>query len=339
MSDQVRLKLDEVHTLTFDIFRAHGVSEDQSRAVADVITAAERDHCKSHGLFRVPGYIASVNSGKMNKSAVPELMELAPSVIRIDAKNGFAPLALQRGREPLIERARAQGMAALAIVNSLHFQAVWYEVEAIAEQGFVTLGCVTAASYVAPAGGIRPLYGTNPMAFGWPRADRPPLVFDQAASASARGEIMLHQRDEHPIPEGWAIDADGKPTTDPTAALGGAQLPFGGYKGAAIALMVELMAGAMIGDVFSFEVSARDNKDGGPMSRGEVLIAIDPARCLLSGDREAQLAHGETLFAKVLEQEGTRLPSDRRYTARLETPSTGIEIPTSLHQTLLQLSR
>lgn len=337
MTDEVRLSLDEVHALTFAIFTNHGVSDAQAQALADVIYAAERDNCKSHGLFRVPGYMASVKSGKMNKAAEPELSELAPGVLRIDAQNGFAPLALQTGRAPLIARAREQGVAALAIVNSLHFQAVWYEVEALASEGLVALACVTAASYVAPAGGIKPLYGTNPMAFGWPRPGRPPLVFDQAASASARGEIMLHERDGHSIPEGWALDAEGNPTTDPTEALAGAQLPFGGYKGAAIALMVELMAGAMIGDVFSFEVSARDNRDGGPMARGEVMIAIDPARCLSSGNRDAQLAHGERLFEQILAQEGTRLPSDRRYAARLETPTSGIVIPRSLHDTLIEL--
>ena len=334
MNDRVRYSLDEVYDLTVEIFRAHGCSLDQSEALGDVIAAAERDECKAHGLFRVPGYVASVRSGKANRTAEPTITELAPGSLRVDAKAGFAPLALKVGREPLIERARTQGIAALGIVNSLHFQAVWYEVEAIAARGLVALGCVTAASYVAPAGGIEPLYGTNPMAFGWPRAGRPPLVFDQAASASARGEIMIHERDGEPIPVGWAIDAEGRPTTDPAAALAGAQLPFGGYKGASIALMVELLAGALIGDVFSFEVSLRDNNDGGPMSRGELLIALDPIRFAGHADRERQLAHAETLFERILAQEGTRLPSDRRYAARRRTPTEGIYIPRPLHETL-----
>jgi len=159
-------------------------------------------------------------------------------------------------------------------------------------------------------------------------------VFDQASSASARGEIMLAQRDGHALPEGWAIDQHGNPTTDPSAALGGAQLPFGGYKGAAIALMVELLAGALIGDVLSFEASQRDNKDGGPPVGGEFMIAIDPGRCVAGGDGAASLAHAEQLFEKILEQEGTRLPADRRYANRLRTPGEGITIPHALHETL-----
>ncbi|MFT5393879.1 MAG: delta1-piperideine-2-carboxylate reductase [Gammaproteobacteria bacterium] len=337
MSDDVNLSLEDVRAIVLDIFSTRGVSAAQTNALADVITAAERDNCKSHGLFRVPGYVASVESGKMNKTADPKVRQLAPSVLQVDAQEGFAPLALHVGHKPLAELARAQGIAALGILNSLHFQAVWYEVEALAQEGLVALACVTASSSVAPAGGIKPLFGTNPMAFGWPRRDGPPLVFDQAASASARGEIQIHKRDGKPIPQGWAIDADGNPTTDPTAALAGAQLPFGGYKGSSIALMIELLAGAMIGDIFSYEVSERDSKDGGPMSRGETIIAIDPARCLTGGNRDAQLAHAEGLFERILAQDGTRLPSDRRYAARLQTPTSGVFVPRSLHDTLESL--
>jgi LDH2 family malate/lactate/ureidoglycolate dehydrogenase len=147
----------------------------------------------------------------------------------------------------------------------------------------------------------------------------------------------MHQRDGKPIPQGWAMDAEGNPTTDPTAALEGAQLTFGGHKGAAIALMIELLAGALIGDVFSFEASAIDNQDGGPAIGGEFMMAIDPGRCIGHGNRQAQLAHAETLFAKILEQEGTRLPADRRYRARLRTLSEGITIPQALYDELKHL--
>lgn len=337
MSDSVTMSLDEVHAITTRILLGNGVSEDQTRAIANTVTNAERDDCKSHGLFRVPGYVASVKSGKVNPRAVPQVRELAPGVIRVDAALGFSPLALEVGRAPLIERARSQGIAALTIINAHHFAALWPEVEPLGEQGLVALACVNSFSYVAPAGGTKPLFGTNPIAFAWPRADRPPLVFDQATSVSARGEIMLHQRDGKPIPEGWAIGPDGQPTTDPTAALAGAQLPFGGYKGAALSLMVELLASALVGDVFSFEASERDNRDGGPPAGGELLIAIDPSRCVDEGQRAGQLARAEALFERILAQEGTRLPSDRRYRARKRTPREGISIPASLHAKLQEL--
>jgi LDH2 family malate/lactate/ureidoglycolate dehydrogenase len=149
---------------------------------------------------------------------------------------------------------------------------------------------------------------------------------------------MIHQRDGLPIPAGWGIDSEGNPTTDAAEILAGAQLPFGGYKGAAIALMVELMAGALIGDVFSFEATRVNNGDGGPSKGGECIIAIDPAQCIQGGGAAAQLAHAEDLFSEILSQPGTRLPSDRRYEARKRTPTDGVYIPAALHEKLVELT-
>ncbi|MGB1311323.1 MAG: Ldh family oxidoreductase [Leucothrix sp.] len=336
-NDPIRLSLDAVHQLAMAGLTKHGASADQARAVADTITGAERDGCKSHGLFRLPGYIGSLKSGKITGDAIPVLSELAPAVVKVDAANGFSSLPLEMGTAALAEKAREQGIAALAITNSYHFAALWPEVECLAEQGLVAFAFVTAKSYVAPAGGIKPLFGTNPMAFAWPREGKPPVVFDQASSASARGEIMIHERDGQAIPDAWAIDAEGHSTNDASAALAGAQLPFGGYKGSSIALMVELLAGALIGDVFSFEATANDIRDGGPPKRGEFMMAIDPKRCVQGGG-PSQLAHAETLFGEILSQEGTRLPSDRRYRMRQSTPVDGITIPKSLYDECLMLS-
>jgi LDH2 family malate/lactate/ureidoglycolate dehydrogenase len=332
MNDMVTLSLAETHELATRCLRNSGASEEQARAVADTVTNAERDDCKSHGLFRIPGFCASLKSGKVSGDAQPVVKELAPAVVQVDGQNGFAPLALEAGAEPLAQKAASQGIAALAVTDSYHFSALWPEVEMMTDRGLVAFAFVSAKSFVAPAGGTRPLYGTNPMAFGWPRQNAPAVIFDQAASASARGEIQLHERDGKTIPDGWAIDADGKPTNDPTAALAGAQLPFGGHKGAALAMMIELLAGSLIGDVLSFEASANDKPDGGPSSGGEFMIAIDPGRCGQSSG--SALVHAETLFAKILEQEGTRLPSERRYEARLRTPETGITVVPSLYETL-----
>ncbi len=333
--EQVHLSLDKVHRLATSALGNQGASADQARAVADNVTGAERDGCTSHGLFRIPGYAASLASGKVTGDAVPTVHDLAPGVVKVDGQNGFAALTNEVGRDPLIDKARSQGIAVLATTNNYHFAAVWPEVEAICEQGLVAMAFVSSKSFVAPAGGTKPLYGTNPMAFGWPREGHPPVVFDQASSASARGEIQIHQRDGIPIPEGWGIDPEGNPTTDPDEILAGAQLPFGGYKGSGIAMMVELMAGALIGDVFSFEATANDVPDGGPSKGGECIIAIDPSRCVEGA--AGQLAHAEGLFREILSQPGTRLPADRRYAARERIPAEGIHIPAALYDTLIEL--
>jgi delta1-piperideine-2-carboxylate reductase len=324
----VNLSVEQCHTLAFRALRANGCDEPNARAIADVMTAAERDQCHSHGLFRLPLYIGALKSGKVNGSARPTYEWLSPSVIQVQGDQGFVPLAQEVGRTPLVEAAHEHGIAALSIVRTHHFQALWYETSALAEMGLCAMAFTAFLPAVAPAGGAKPFFGTNPMAFAWPRKNRPPMVFDQASAAMARGEVMIAARDGHRLPEGAGIDAQGNPTTDPNEVLKGALLPFGGYKGAAIALMVELLAGVLIGEYTSPEAA----RAGDPPSGGELMIAIDPKRF---GDPEGYLDHGERLFEELLAQEGTRLPADRRYRNRAQTAQAGVNLPRSLFDTIL----
>ena len=333
MSD-VRLTLEEVRSTAMRGLTKSGISEENAAVIADVMTTAEQDGCKSHGLFRMPGYCSSSRSGRIDGKVQPTLHDDAPGVIRVNGHHGFTAPAMAAGRPKLAEKARSQGIAAMPITNACHFAALWYDVDALAEDGLVAFAFVNSRSFVAHTGGIRKLYGTNPMAFGWPRPGKPPMIFDQASSASARGEIQIHLRDGQDIPEGWAIDSEGNPTTDPEAGLAGAQLPFGGHKGAAIAMMVELLAVGLTGCKFGFESAQDKNTDGGPSEGGELLIAMDPARFGGAGGSEAALAHAELLFNEILQEDGTRLPSDRRYEARKLTPTEGITIPKSLYHTI-----
>jgi LDH2 family malate/lactate/ureidoglycolate dehydrogenase len=182
---------------------------------------------------------------------------------------------------------------------------------------------------VAPHGGSKPVFGTNPFAFGWPRPDGAPFVFDFATSAVARGEIELHQRGGKSIPLGWALDAEGRPTTDPALGLAGAMLPFGGHKGTALALMIELLAGPMIGDLTSQESFVEDEGRGSPPLGGELIIAFDPAR-FLGDDTADHMARAETLFSSISRQDGVRLPGDRRLAARVQSAREGVLVPSRL---------
>jgi delta1-piperideine-2-carboxylate reductase len=332
--ETVTLTLDEVLDLAMTVLTRHGCDKRNADAVAQTIWAAERDEAHSHGLFRLPGYVASLKSGKANGRADPTVTHLAPGAIRVHGDMGFASLALAVGRPPLAEAACQNGVAVLAINRTHHFAALWPETAALAEMGLAAMAVTSASTFVAPAGGTKPLFGTNPMSFAWPRPDGPPVVFDQASSAMARGEIQLAARDGHGVPEGVGIDVAGNPTTDPAEILKGAQLPFGGYKGSGIALMIELLAGPLINEVCSFEATEQDNKDGGPATGGEFVLALDPTRF---GAGEGALAHGEALFERMLAQDGVRLPGDRRYAARERTPEAGAQIPQSLHKTILAL--
>ena len=244
--DTVHMTLSEVRALTLKVLKKHGCDDANAEAVADNMTGAERDHATSHGVFRLPGHVTSLGNGKVNGKAAPSLSRPSPGAVRVDGDGGFAPLAFRLGKDALVEAARENGIAVLAIVNTFHFAALWPETSALAEEGLVALAVTSSPPYVAAAGGKRPFFGTNPMSFAWPRKDGPPMAFDQAAAAMARGEIMIHARDGHEVPDGVGIDAGGNPTRDPEAILKGAQLTFGGYKGSAIALMIDLLAGPLI---------------------------------------------------------------------------------------------
>ena len=330
------LTLSEVEDLARHCLSANGCDAANAEAVAATVTAAERDGSKSHGLFRLPGYVASLRSGKVNGKADPKAEVIAPAVVRVDGDNGYAPLAHARSRPPLIARARDQGVAALALVKVHHFQALWVEVEALAREGLVAFACTAYTPSVAPAGGREAFFGTNPIAFGWPRGkDRPPMVYDQATAAMARGEVMIAARDGHALPPGVGLGPDGQPSQDPNEVLKGVLLPFGGYKGSAIAMMVELLCAGLIGEGFSFEAAQYDSKDGGPPRGGEFMLAMDPNRF---GDAEAWQAHAEGFFDGLTALDGVRLPGDRRYANRARSPQDGVEIPESLHEKILELT-
>ena len=321
------MTLDAARELAVGVLRANGCDVAHARAIADVMILAERDGCASHGLFRLPGYVAALRSGKIDGTARPQLERIAPGIVRVDGRGGAAPLAFETGREPLVVLAREQGIAALVLRDIYHFAALWPEVEALAERGLCAFAFTAATPMVAPAGGTTPFFGTNPMAFGFPREAGPPFVFDQASAAMARGDVLIHARDGVPLPDGVGIDADGRPTTDPVAVLNGAQLPFGGYKGSSIALMIELLVGALIGDLFSYESGERDSGDGGPPAGGELILALDPDRF---GDRDGWRDHTEAFFARLRGQPGVRLPGDRRRRMREATVRGGIAVPAPL---------
>lgn len=338
MSEVMTISLAKVHRLALAALTAQGFSAQQADAIAQTVTAAERDECHSHGLFRIPFYLKAKGNKACDPTAEPVLSFNDSSVVHVDGGGGFCPLALNVGLDPLAEKAKQNGIAALAIHNVYNIAALWPEVETLAEQGLVAFAFTAANAFVAPHGGSQPVFGTNPMAFGWPRTDQPPFVFDQASSVSARGEIQLHEIAGKKIPDGWAIDAQGNPTNEPKAALEGAQLPFGGHKGSSIALMIELLAGALIGDLFSFESTQKDTQNIGAPFGGEFMIAIDPTHMVNEGSKEDALQRAEGLFKRILDQDGTRLPSSRRYQVREKTRTSGVNVPVALHKQILDYS-
>ena len=309
------LTLDEIYQLAYNCLTHAGANQDNAAAVADTVTRAERDGSVSHGLFRIPGYVATLKSGKVNGKANPQPEQVTPALVRCDGQNGHAPLALARCLPLLAQSAKTCGVAALSLNHSHHFAALWPEVEALAEQNLVGFACVSYMSAVAPAGGHEALFGTNPIAFAWPRPDQAPLVYDMATAAMAMGEVQIAARDGHSVPLGTGLDAQGQLSEDPAEILKGVLLPFGAHKGSAISMMVELMAGPMVGEGFSFQASESDNGDGGPPQGGEFILAIDPA--VMGSPDWAEKA--QPFFARLEAMPGVRLPGQRRHIKRQDT--------------------
>lgn len=307
------------------VFRRAGMNAQQSAALARIFAAAERDKDKAHGLYRIEGSLRTLKAGKVNGDAVPKLVGDQGAIIRIDAGGGFNSAAFEMGLPLLAGRARDLGMAALVINDCTHIAALWPEIEAITDQGLAALAMCPSYATVAPTGGRAPLLGTNPLAFGWPRpGGQPPYVFDFATSMVARGHIELKRIAGEKLPEGWAVDSDGNPTTDPETALAGAMLPFGAHKGSAISTMIELLAGAMIGDLTSAEALDYLGTTRLAPKHGELILALDPAKFAATRN-DNPLARAEMLFAAI-EGQGARLPSQRRFAARARTQAEGISL-------------
>ncbi len=309
------LSLEQIEQLATAVFVSNGCDERNTQALVKTVINAERDGSHSHGLFRVPGYVASLRSGKVNGKASPVVKHKTAAIITVDGDGGFAPLAIERGIPALAEAASTVGVAVMAIERAYHFAALWPETEALAERNLIGLACVCYKPVMTPAGGNKRLLGTNPISFAWPRPGNNPFVYDMATAAMALGDVEIAARDGKQLAPGVGLDASGQATTDPAEVIKGMLLPFGGYKGSAIAIMVELLAAAAINEQFSFEAADTDLDDGGPARGGEFILAISPD--LLAGDGWAE--HAETFFERLEAIDGVRLPGERRHKNRLST--------------------
>lgn len=336
MSKTVKIALADVKTLGYDILAGAGYGDAHARSITDMLYTCQLDDCQSHGLFRLFMCIQTIKAGKIDGHAEPKITHPGKAIIRADARGGMSLLAMDAAIPQLIEKAREFGIAAVAVNRCFHFSALWPEVERLSAAGLAAMAMVPSHSWVAPAGGTRGTLGTNPLAFSWPRQGKMPFTFDFATSAFARGEIELYKRAGKPLPDGVAIDKNGKPTNDPDAAMAGAMLTFGGHKGSALSLMIELMAGPLIDDLTSLESMEFAGGAGGAPYHGEIVLAFDPAQ--FSGGKLAENdARAERLFADILDQ-GARLPSQRRYAARARNLERDyIEISADLHTDLLAL--
>ena len=328
MSEMVSFTCDELESLMLKAMVNAKTSEKNARAVVRALLAAEIDGRKGHGFSRIPSYSGQAISGKADGMAEPEIIKDLPGALMIDVHHGFFYPAIDLAFEHFPAKARANGVAAVGFHNSHHCGVLGHHVEKIAEAGLIAIVMGNTPQAMAPWGGTRPIYGTQPIAFSSPRKNALPLVMDMALTQVARGNIMTAQQQGKSIPEGWATDAKGNPTTDPEVALReGVLLPAGGAKGAALGLMVEILCAPLTGSALSTEASSFFTTDGEPPSVGQFLIAIDPEA--FSG-RDHFLTRVEAIMESITSQEGARLPGGRREALRKQAAEKGLSVPAKL---------
>lgn len=332
MADLVTLSIAEATDLIARGLRASNVSSASAASVAKALVAAEVDGQSGHGFSRVAAYAAQAASGKVAGHAVPLVTVPRSALLHVDAGNGFAFPAIDAAIDRLVDLTPQTGIAGAMIAASHHAGQIGAHVERLAEAGLIALMVANSPKAMAPWGGDAPLFGTNPIAFAAPRAGADPLVIDLSLSKVARGKVMAANQRGEAIPEGWALDSRGAPTTDAAAALSGSMVPAGDAKGAALALMVEILAASLTGANHSFEATSFFDADGAPPGVGQMMIAIDAGANTGFADRLT------TLLAAITDQDGARLPGESRLAKRAAARASGLSMPRALFAELSEAS-
>ena len=328
------VSLVEAQTVGEKILMAHSVGQRNATLTIASLLRAEMEGLPSHGFSRIPYYAAQSAAGKVDGHAVPLVERPRPGVVTVDARCGFAFSAFADGLPVAARAAKESGVALLAVRNSHHAGVLGFPVADLAEQGLVALGFANSPASLAPYGGKKVTFGTNPLAMACPRKHAPPLVIDLSMGLLARGKILQAAKKGELIPEGAAVDAQGNPTRDPAKAFDGALLPFGGPKGYALALMVEIMSAALTGASLAIEASSLFTPDGPAPRLGQSFLIMDPAATAGASfvDRVEQL------LAFITDQPGTRLPGDRRIgLSQQARQSNSIDLPDGLLKELRSL--
>ena len=322
------LNIKEIEALALQALLAAGTSLENAKGLAYATAMTEADGIASHGLAYIPIYCEHVQCGKVDGNAKPSMEIKSPVMIAVDAACGFAHPAIDLGFPLLFERAKAQGIAILLVKNSYNCGVLGYHSHRIAKAGLVGLGFTNAPASIAPAGGAKPVLGTNPFSLAVPDMQgEAAILIDQSASIIAKSEIMKHAREEKEIPLGWALDEAGQPTSDPNIALKGSMAPLGwpsaSHKGVGMALLTEMMAAVLTGACLGMHASPFSGTKGGPPKTGQCFIAINPA---MTSDENSFLQHITDLTQAIQSQVGAHMPGDGRKKKREQAAIEGVAV-------------
>ena len=317
----------ELHRLARIALEKAGANSRMADATARHLVRAEAQGLPTHGMSRVPFYCGMLRRGRAVGAAQPAMVAERAGACLIDNRDGLPYVSAQWAVEEVIQRARRNGIAFAGVRNSGHVGVLGIHVQEIAAAGMVGFAFTNSPAAIPPWGGKKPLFGTNPIAAAFPRKGKDPIVIDLALTTVVRGRIMMAMKRGERIPEGWALDRDGKPTTDPKEAIErGSLFPMGGAKGAMLALMFELICAALTGAAIGTEADSFFAEEGNKPRIGQAFMAIDPA-ALAGVEKFSERV--ETVVSTMLSDPEVRLPGARRFAGEAAAKK-GIEVPDDL---------
>ena len=329
------MTISALRDLALRALQRAGASSAMAQVTADALVDAESRGLASHGLARIAQYAAHLRNGRADGNAVASVVHQRGGAVLVDARCGLAFPACALAIAEAVRRAREFGVSFAGVTNSHHFGVAAWHLRPVADSGMVGFAFGNSPAAMPPAGGRRALFGTNPIAAVFPRRDNAPLTIDLSLSEAARGKVMVAAKEGRPIPLGWALDRDGQPTTDAKAALAGSMLAIGGTKGAMLAMVVELLVTALTGAAMGFEASSFFVDEGNRPRIGQAFLVIDPDA--LAGS-SVYFKRIDTLVGAMLDDQGVRLPGERREALARHAATAGVEIPSALAQQLQTLA-
>lgn len=334
------LTFDMEKTIIRTLLQKLGASGEEANATAEVLAEGDLRGFASHGLLRLPYILRALKRGTIAAKAEVKVVRETPATALIDGGHGLGHYVATRAMRLAIEKAKRQGVTAVGVYNSNHFGIAGYYAELAMREGLIGIVTTTTDALVHPWGGVEPLLGTNALAIGLPT--EPPVLLDMAMSVAARGKLVKAMKEGKPIPENWAIDSEGKPTTDPAKALKGALSPFGGPKGYALAFVLELLAGPLVHAAAGKEVKGTLEPVEGFCTKGDFMIVIDPKAFIAQEEfraRADEFTEQVKSSRKVLGVEEIMAPGEPEQKTRERNLQDGIQISDEVWTELEQIAK
>jgi len=340
---QERVSVDwrRLQALARAIFLGAGLPDGEAQIIADSLVAANLAGVHSHGVTRISDYLERMERGLVTRATRIDVVRETATTALLDANNGWGQVASQRAVEVVVEKARDFGSAWVGVSNSNHYGTAAYWTSRIASEGMVGISSTNASPVMAPFGARRASLGTNPISIAVPSGSGAPVILDMATSIQARGKIILAAKNGEPIPEGWAITRDGRPTTDPREALEGSMLPAAGPKGSGLAIMLDVLTGVLTGARFGLGVP-RMYEDPEPQQLGHIFAAINVEAMMSLGEFRARMSEKERETRESPPAEGfdrVLMPGDVELEKEEAHRSSGLPLSKGVYEELLSTAR